>query len=497
MGLEQTLAAGIEKVRSLRASGIDPYPEHTPPRITIAEALHLFERGSADQDVGVAGRLVATRPHGKVAFGDVVDGTGKIQLFLRAGHADAGAMELFRRLDVGDWVHALGPLVRTRTGEISVDVRELRLLTKILRPLPDKWRGLKDHEARARQRYLDLLVNPTSRDVFLKRARVVRALRRVLDERGFLEVDTPVLQTLYGGAAARPFVTHHHALDRTLYLRIALELHLKRLLVGGFPKVYEIGKCFRNEGMDRFHNPEFTMLEAYEAFSDRDGMMDLAEALVRGAAEEVMGGTRVVLADREVDLAGPYPRRPMGELLREKVGVDPFETPDDDLVEACVEHGLEDIPPNPPHAWLIDKLFSLAVEPTLIEPTFVTNPPLELSVLARADSSNPRTAARFELYVGGREVVNAYSELNDPLEQRRRLQAQRRLSETGESHPVDEDFLRALEYGMPPAGGLGLGVDRLVMLLAQQQSIQDVILFPHMRPAPDEAVPLEGVDEPS
>ena len=493
MSLEHTLVAGAEKVRLLREDGVEPYPEHTPPRITIDHALRQFEAGEMAGPIGVAGRLDAKRGHGKVAFGNLSEGEARIQLFLREGHTNPDALGIFRRVDLGDWLWARGPVVRTRTGEVSVDVEDLELLAKIVRPLPDKWKGFKDHESRYRQRHLDLMVNVDSRTAFRTRAAVVRALRGVLDRRGFLEVDTPVLQTLYGGAAARPFTTHHHALDRTLYLRIALELHLKRLLVGGLSKVYEIGKCFRNEGMDRLHNPEFTLLEAYEAFSDREGMMELSEALLRTVALEVTGRTRVSFQDGEIDLEGPYARHTMAELIREHTGLSIFEDTEDDLVEACVRHGLTEIPPAPLRAWLIDKLFSLAVEPNLLQPVFVTNHPIELSPLARHDLEDPRTAARFELFVGGREIVNAYSELNDPAEQRRRMEAQRRLGEAGEGFPVDDDYLRALECGMPPAGGLGLGVDRFVMLLTQQPSIQDVILFPHMRPIAEDGPPIQEV----
>lgn len=482
MALEHTIATGVEKLRLLREEGIDPYPERTPPRSPICRVVAAFEAHQATGPVGVAGRLVAKRGHGKLAFGDLVEDSCKIQLMVRQDRVTATGWDLFRRLDAGDWVWAYGPVVRTRTGEISVDVEDLLLLSKSLRPLPDKWKGLRDHEARHRQRYLDLMVNAESRRTFERRAAVVRALRAALDERGFLEVDTPVLHPLYGGAAAKPFTTHHLALDMTLYLRIALELHLKRLLVGGITKVYEIGKCFRNEGMDRLHNPEFTMLEVYEAFSDLEGMMELAQHLVERAAREATGDVVVSWEAQRLNLQGPYPRRSMIELLEEHTGLHPLEAPEDVLLEACVERGATQVPETPTRSWMVDKLFSLAVQPLLIQPTFVTNHPLELSPLARADGRQPRTAARFELFVGGLEVANAYSELNDPLEQRRRLEEQRRSRAGGEAHPVDEDFLRALEYGMPPAGGLGLGVDRLVMLLTGQRSIQDVILFPHMRP---------------
>ncbi|MBN1426342.1 lysine--tRNA ligase [Candidatus Fermentibacteria bacterium] len=496
MGLEETIAVAVEKVDLLRADGIEPYPEHTPPRENVATVLRLFEEGCIEGPIGVAGRLLAKRGHGRLAFGDLVESGAKIQLFLREGTSPQHAMALFGRLDVGDWVWAFGPVVRTRSGEVSIDVQDLRILSKIIRPLPDKWKGFRDQETRYRQRYLDLMVNEESRRTFVQRAAVIRALRDVMDSRGFLEVDTPVLQTLYGGAAARPFTTHHHVLDRELYLRIALELHLKRLLVGGLSKVYEIGKCFRNEGMDRLHNPEFALLEAYEAFSDRDGMMDLAQALLQHTADRVAGTRHISYQGLDIDLDGPFARHSMRDLLMEHAGQDPQDASIDDLTEACVRHGLAELPESPDSAWLVDKLFSLAVEPRLIQPTFVTNHPIEMSPLARPDSADVRTAARFELFVAGRELVNAYSELNEPAEQRRRLEAQRAMGDMGEGYPVDEDFLRALEYGMPPAGGLGLGVDRLVMLLTDQPGIQDVILFPHMRQETARHILQETPDDP-
>ncbi len=496
MGLEETISANIKKAQNLREQGIEPYPIRTPETRAIAEVKTRFEENPLDDVVGVAGRLTGRRAHGKVAFGDIQDETGKIQLFMRSQEIGPEGMDLFNGLDLGDWVWARGPVVRTRRGEISVDVRELVLLSKSLRPFPDKWKGIADPEIRYRQRYVDLMVNPSVKQVFRKRATVIDSLRELLQQRGFLEVETPALQPLYGGAAARPFVTHHHVLDSTLYLRIALELHLKRLLVGGLRRVFEIGKCFRNEGMDRLHNPEFTLLEAYEAFSDSEGMMSLTEDLIRAAALAACGRLDIEYQGTPIDLGAQFECLSMIPTLSERLSLDPMTAPLDDLAHACHVRGVEEIPEKADRTWFIDRLFSVAVEPELVQPTFVTGHPLDMSPLAKSGEDDPERASRFELFVAGRELVNGYSELNDPVKQRERLLRQRR-NETFEEHLVDEDFLRALEYGMPPAGGLGLGVDRLVMLLTDQQSIQDVILFPQMRPEAEKAkgdVPLVGID---
>lgn len=487
MGLEQTVRNAAEKVKELRLAGIDPYPEKTPERVSITEVLASFEAGVLDGEVGVVGRLTAKRGHGRVSFGDLDDGTGKIQLYFRLDIIGQEGLDLFGKLDLGDWVWAFGEVVRTKRGEISVSVAKLMLIAKTLRPYPDKWKGLKDQESRYRQRYVDLMINPTTRRVFTKRAEIIGSLRRTLHRRGFLEVETPMLQPIYGGAAARPFETYHNVHDRRLYLRIAVELYLKKLLVGGMERVYEIGRCFRNEGMDRLHNPEFTLLEAYQAYSDMYGMMELAEDLVRTAADEACGTTAIQYQGTRIDFGGPFQTRSMDELFLEYVGSDVVSADDDTILERCEQVGLKEIPPKPSRIWLLDKLFSLVVEPQLVQPTFVVGQPIGMSPLARASSNDSRLAARFELFVSGREIVNAYSELNNPLEQRERLEKQRQATQTDERHPVDEDFLTALEYGMPPAGGLGLGVDRLVMLLTDMPSIQDVLLFPQMRPTMKDA----------
>jgi lysyl-tRNA synthetase class 2 len=482
MGLEQTVQNAAEKVNELRLAGIDPYPEKTPEHLSIRTVLESFEAGTLDGEVGVVGRLSAKRGHGKVSFGDLEDSTGKIQLYLRLDVLGQEGLDLFGKLDLGDWVWASGVVVRTKRGEVSVSVTKLVLIAKILRPFPDKWKGLKDQESRYRQRYVDLMINPNTKEVFAKRAKIIGSLRHTLHSRGFLEVETPMLQPIYGGAAARPFETYHHVHERQLYLRIAVELSLKKLLVGGMERVYEIGRCFRNEGMDRLHNPEFTLLEAYQAFTDMHGMMELAEELIRSAAHEACGTTMITYQGAEIDFRGPFQHETMGELLLEHAGFDALSADEDILLDACKRAGLEETPPKPTRVWLLDKLFSLCVEPRLVQPTFVVGQPIEMSPLARMSTKNRRLASRFELFAAGREIVNAYSELNDPLEQRDRLEQQRQVVPGDDRHPVDESFLTALEYGMPPAGGLGLGVDRLVMLLTDMPSIQDVLLFPQMRP---------------
>jgi lysyl-tRNA synthetase class 2 len=436
--------------------------------------------------VAVAGRIVALRGHGKTTFMHLADGSGRIQLYVKLDLVGAAAYELVGLLDLGDHLGARGTMMKTRTGEITVQVSELELLAKALRPLPrgkvtknedgteEHFSDFADPELRYRQRYADLAVHPERRKVFELRAKVVRALRRVLDERGFLEVETPILQPLYGGASARPFTTHYNALDSTMYLRIADELYLKRLIVGGIERVYEIGKDFRNEGMDRQHNPEFTMLECYQSYADYGDMMELTEALVRAAAKD---------ADHPLATAPAFRRAAYADLVREHSGVDITAAGDKDLGARLEQAGV-----HPDYklgrARLIDQLFGATVESSLRDPVFVIDFPIELSPLAKPRRGDPRFAERFELFIGGMECANAFSELNDPDDQRRRLEAQVALRAKGddEAQPVDEDYLRALEYGMPPTGGMGMGIDRLTMLVSGEQSIRDVLLFPAMRP---------------
>jgi lysyl-tRNA synthetase class 2 len=499
---ERVVQDRLEKVEALRSRGVEPYAYSFDPTHTAEEALALFaERGEGEGAeeiaVRVAGRVVSKRDMGKSTFAHLADRTGRLQLYFRVNQlGDAyGMLDL---VDLGDWIGAAGVLFRTRTGEVSLRVDEFSLLAKSLRPLPlgkeevdpetgerRVHSGFSDVEARYRQRYADLAVNPEVRDVFIFRAKVVTALRRFLDERGFVEVETPVLQPLYGGALARPFTTHHNALDTQMYLRIADELYLKRLIVGGMERVYEIAKNFRNEGLSRFHNPEFTMLEFYAAYMDYEDVMRLTEEMLHSVALAVCGGAKIRRGDDEIDFTPPFARYTMFESLRQIGGVDVEHASDAELAEKV--RGLG-VPAGEVAAMgrgkLIDELFGTLVEPKLIQPTFITDYPREMSPLAKPKRGNPELTERFELMVAGKELCNAYSELNDPIDQRSRFEAQARYAAAGdeETQPLDEDFLRAMEYGMPPTGGFGMGIDRLVMILANQPSIRDVILFPVMRP---------------
>jgi len=479
------------KVGALRQAGVDPFGSRFPDRRLMGDLLREYGAASAEEleaarhTVRVAGRVVSIRSHGKAGFAHLQDGSGRLQLYLRLPELDAQSGLIWNQLDLGDIIGADGELMRTRTGELTVKAASLTMLTKALRPLPDKHGGLKNVEQRYRARHLDLLVNPESRAVFEARTRIVSSLRRTLDELGFLEVETPVLVPLAGGAAARPFLTYHNALDRHLSLRIATELHLKRLVVGGLERVYEIGRVFRNEGISTRHNPEFTSLEAYQAYADYRDMMDLTERLVQNAALAASGSLRV----GEIDLSGPFRRVTMAEVVREATGIDVLtlgssgdEQRDARAVRAAAEAAGYAVEAT---TWggLLAELFEKYAEDRLVQPTFVIGHPVETSPLAKRDPADPRLTERFELYVQGRELANAFSELNDPDDQRRRFEAQLAQRQAGdeEAHPMDEDFLAALEVGLPPTGGLGIGVDRLVMLLTGAPSIRDVILFPTLR----------------
>ena len=449
-----------EKLERLRAAGIDPYSRGFKPTHSTVEARALLADGDrTTAEVALAGRLMVKRLHGGSAFADLQDGAGRIQLFASRDILGPEAFELFSGLDPGDVIGVKGPMFRTRRGEPTVEVQSVHLLTKALRPLPEKWHGLKDIEIRYRQRYVDLIANPEVREVFRARTRIITGLRSLLDDRGFVEVETPVLQEVPGGGHARPFLTHHNSLDRDLYLRIALELHLKRLLVGGFERVYEVGRVFRNEGLSPRHNPEFTMLECYEAYADYDDVMELVEDLVVASARSAGRPLATTYQGEDIDLAPPYRRARMADLVLEFTG---REAVGNELNELFEEH----------------------VEPKLRQPTFVIDYPIEISPLARPRKDDPRFVERFELIILGREYANAFTELTDPVDQRARFegQAAKRAAGDVEAHPMDEDFLRAVEYGLPPCGGLGVGIDRLVMLLTDQPSIRDVILFPVMKP---------------
>jgi lysyl-tRNA synthetase, class II len=493
------------RLDELRRRGIAPFAYRYEVTHRTRAARAEFERleaagelddSGAGRTVRLGGRLLSIRSHGKTVFADLGDRDGRLQLYFRANDLGS-AFGLLELLDIGDWIGVQGSLFRTRTGEATVRVASFELLAKAVRPLPigkeevDEatgerrvYGGFADIEQRYRQRYADLAVNADVREVMLARSRIVTTLRRVLDERGYIEVETPVLQPLYGGASARPFTTHHNALDMTLYLRIADELYLKRLIVGGLERVYEIGKDFRNEGIDRTHNPEFTMLEFYEAFADYNDMMALVETLIgRVAAEVTAGGSVVQFQGTAIDFTPPFRRLPFLHALREHGDIDVDALTDEQLAARAAAAGIEDaVAMTRPK--LLDELFKVLVEPHLVQPVFIVDYPLELSPLAKPKRGDPRLVERFELMVAGREIANAFSELNDPFEQRARFEAQAELRQAGddEAQHLDEDYLRALEYGMPPTGGVGIGVDRLVMLLTDQASIRDVILFPTMRP---------------
>lgn len=486
------------KLDALRAAGGEPYKSRyaSPGELILSGDLHSsFEElepgGASGKKAAVAGRLMAMREHGKATFADIQDSQGKIQLMLREDLLGEEQYRAFADLDLGDWVGATGEVVRSRRGELSVSVDSYELLSKSLRPLPEKWHGLKDRESRYRQRYLDLLMNEEARRVLDARVRVVREIRRFLDDRGFIEVETPMLQPIPGGAAARPFVTHHNALGMDLYLRIAPELYLKRLLVGGYEKVYELNRNFRNEGISSRHNPEFTMLEAYWAYVDYRAMMDLLKDLITEVVVSVTGSAVLEVAGEKVDLGADWKRVTMLEALSEYAGLDLEVTmPRERLAKIAAESEVE-VPPAAGPGWIIAELYEKLVEPKLIRPAFVLDYPEEISPLARKNPRHPGFTERFEILIGGQEIANAFSELTDPVDQRQRFEAQARKRAAGdeEAHVVDEDYLLALEYGMPPAGGLGVGIDRLVMLVTGSHNIRDVIIFPHLRPAHGRSIP--------
>jgi lysyl-tRNA synthetase class 2 len=479
----------LAKLEQLRQQGVDPYPRTFRRDRTIGEIRDQFpslEPGEeTDVSVRVAGRIMLLRGHGKLIFATIQDRSGSVQLFLSQSETGKDALKQFETMfDIGDWIGVDGTVIATKRGELSVKVATFELLSKSLRPLPDKWAGLSDVDTRYRQRYVDLIVNEDARRIFEIRFRAINAIRNFFHDRGYLEVETPVLSTIQGGATAKPFITHYNALDIDTYLRIALELHLKRLIVGGLERVYELGRVFRNEGIDTRHNPEFTMLEAYEAFADYHDMMDLTEALVTTAARAALDGTVVTIRDHEVDLAQPWPRITMVELIRRQLGVDirPAMPVDD------ARHVLDDLGLTYKAEWgsgkLTNEIYDRKVQFDVVEPTFVIDHPREVSPLAKAKPDDPTLVERFELIVDGRELANAYSELNDPIDQLERFENEARAKEDGdaEAGDVDFDYVRALEYGMPPTGGMGIGIDRLIMVLAGVGSIREVILFPTLRP---------------
>lgn len=482
LGMNELMEIRREKLQDLIDSGIQPYGGRFERTHYTQDIIDNFEELEESETV-IAGRLLSSRTHGKASFADLEDGKGKVQLYVRVDEVGEEAYELFSKLDIGDIVGIRGRVFRTRRGEVSIGVREITVLAKSLRPLPEKWHGLRDVELRYRQRYVDLIVNPEVREVFKVRSQIIQALREFLLERDFLEVETPMLNVIAGGANARPFVTHHNALGMDFFMRIAPELYLKRLLVGGFERVFEIGKNFRNEGISTKHNPEYTSIEIYQAYADADDMMKMTEDMFASIAMKVKGTTEIEFGSHKISLAPPWPRVPMLDAIKQYSGVDLTGLSDEEARKAAKDKGLS-VKPNASFGAVLDEFFDTFVEPKLIQPTFITDHPVEVSPLAKRKKDNPKLTERFEPFIVTWEMANGFSELNDPIdqEQRFRSQVEQRASGDDEAHMMDEDYIRALEYGMPPAGGLGIGVDRFVMLLTNSKSIRDVLLFPHMRP---------------
>ena len=482
--LNEMLQIRRDKLKQLKEEGRNPYLvekfERTNFTKEIVENFEDFE----DKSVTIAGRVMARRGHGKVTFLDIQDSTGRIQAFLKIDNLGDEYNDV-KLLDIGDIVGITGEVFKTKMGEVSVRAENFKILTKSLQILPEKWHGLQDQDLKYRQRYVDLIMNPSIKETFLKRNRIIKEIRNYLDDRGFLEVETPTLNTIAGGANARPFITHHNTLDIDMYLRIANELYLKRLVVGGFDKVYEMGKMFRNEGMDTTHNPEYTAMEVYAAYQDYNDMMELTENLVATVAEKVLGKTVIEYDGVELDLTPPWRRISMVEAVKEYAGVD-FENieTDEEAVKVAEEKGLTLEPSKKTRGNIINEFFEEFCEEHMIQPTFVTGHPVDISPLAKRNPEDPRYTNRFEAFINTKEIANAFSELNDPIDQRERFTAQIEAKRLGddEAHPMDEDFLNAIEVGLPPTGGLGIGIDRLIMFLTGETSIRDVILFPTMKP---------------
>ncbi len=477
--------ARLDNLQALVDAGIDPYPARVRRTHTIAEARALYESGTAgDESISVAGRIKAKRVMGKMSFADLEDGTGRIQLVLRRDDLPDGWYNSVwkKMIDLGDFISVTGGLIVTRTGEISVQATEVQFLSKALRPMPDKFHGVRDAETRYRRRYLDLIANPEIRDLFRTRAKIVNALRDYLDGEDFLEVETPILQPIYGGAAARPFVTHHNQLHQDLYLRISFELYLKRLIVGGLDRVYEIGRDFRNEGVSFKHNPEFTQLEFYEAYADYQDVMRRTEEMVAHVAQK-LGSMEITFDGHEIDLTPPWKRIPLREAILDATDIDYEEFPDADSLRREMRRNGIDAADDASWGKLVDNLMAKFVEPNLIQPTFLIDYPRDVSPLAKGDPDNPRQVERFEGFVAGFELCNAFTELNDPIDQLQRFvdEGYRGADGDDEAHPIDEDYVEALCYGMPPTGGFGMGVDRLTMLLTGKTTIREVLLFPHLR----------------
>ncbi|KQX57772.1 MULTISPECIES: lysine--tRNA ligase [unclassified Paenibacillus] len=487
--LNELLVIRRNKLDELRGLGVDPFGSKYVRTHSTKEILKAYqdktkeELDAENHEVSIAGRIMQKRGMGKASFAHLQDITGKIQIYVREDALDANKYQAFDLLDLGDMVGVQGVVFKTKTGETSIKVKSLEVLTKSLLPLPDKFHGLSDVELRYRQRYVDLIMNQDVQQTFILRSRIIQSMRRYLDSLGYLEVETPTLHSVAGGASARPFNTHHNALDMQLHMRIAIELHLKRLIVGGLEKVYEIGRVYRNEGISTRHNPEFTMIELYEAYADYKDIMKLTEELIAHIAQEVLGNTTVPYGDHEVNLAVGWRRVSMVDAIKEVKGVDfSVHMSNEEAHRLAKEHHVQ-VEPHMTFGHIVNQFFETFVEETLIQPTFIYGHPLEISPLAKKNPEDPRFTDRFELFIVAREHANAFTELNDPIDQRERFEAQLREKEQGndEAHEMDEDFIRALEYGMPPTGGLGIGIDRLVMLLTNAPSIRDVLLFPLMR----------------
>ncbi|AVM22421.1 lysine--tRNA ligase [Bacillus pumilus] len=478
-----------DKMNKMREEGIDPFGERYDRSHQSAQIIAEYDEFSKEDleeksaQVTIAGRMMTKRGKGKAGFAHIQDLEGQIQIYVRKDSVGEEAYELFKSSDLGDIIGVTGTVFKTNVGELSIKATSFEVLTKALRPLPDKYHGLKDVEQRYRQRYLDLIVNPESKQTFIMRSKIIQSMRRYLDSKGYLEVETPTMHSIPGGASARPFITHHNALDMPLYMRIAIELHLKRLIVGGLEKVYEIGRVFRNEGVSTRHNPEFTMIELYEAYADYNDIMNLTENLIAHIAEEVLGTTTIQYGEDEIDLKPEWKRVHMVEAVKEATGVDFWqEMSVEEAKQHAADHGIE-ITKNMTVGHIINEFFEQKVEETLVQPTFIYGHPVEISPLAKKNPKDPRFTDRFELFIVRREHANAFTELNDPIDQRERFEAQLKEREEGndEAHLMDDDFVEALEYGMPPTGGLGIGIDRLIMLLTNSPSIRDVLLFPQMR----------------
>lgn len=483
--LSELLQIRRDKLTSLQQEGKDPFYVNTSDKDTDAKEIHEGFEELEGKDVCIAGRIMSWRDMGKASFLDIHDRSGRIQVYVKINDVGEDVYHGLSKWDIGDLAEVKGFVFRTRRGEISVHAKEIRLLAKSLLPMPEKHHGLKDTDLRYRQRYVDLIVNPEVKETFVKRSQIIQTMRNFLDEQGFIEVETPILNTIPGGAAARPFITHHNTLDLDLYLRIAPELYLKRLIVGGMEKVYEIGRQFRNEGMSVKHNPEFTTIELYQAYTDYHGMMDITERMIHACAEKVCGGETITYEGEEVSLALPFTRMSMNEAVKKYTGVD-FDSFAGDTQKAQEVAKKLGLPVEPHHVWgdILNVAFEEKVEEQLLQPTFIYDYPVEVSPLTKRKQDRPELVERFELFITRRELANAYTELNDPFDQRERFQYQMKLRDAGdeEANMIDEDFLTALEYGMPPTGGMGMGIDRLAMLLTDSSSIRDVLLFPTMKP---------------